>query len=140
MSVDIASILVPTDFSPCCTRAAIPHARHLAERLRVPLDILYVSEDKEDEHTTEEVLEHRLRTYVESHGLGGMVRNTLVRFGAPVEQILNVVEECGSCLIVMATHGRTGLSHVFLGSVTEKVLRQAPCPVYVVRGAEPTSE
>jgi len=100
------------------------------------LHILYVSEGKEDEHTTEEVLEHRLRNYVDSHDLGGMVHSTLVRFGSPVEEILNAVEECGACLIVMATHGRTGLSHVFLGSVTEKILRKATCPVYVVRGTE----
>lgn len=59
--------------------------------------------------------------------------------GDPVEQILNVAEETSCDLIVMGTHGRKGVPRLLLGSVAEKVLRNAPCPVLTVPGpiAEP---
>ena len=56
-----------------------------------------------------------------------------VAVGRPAEEILRVAEEAGVDLIVMGTHGRTGLQHVLLGSVAEKVVRLAPCPVLIVR-------
>jgi nucleotide-binding universal stress UspA family protein len=57
-----------------------------------------------------------------------------VGVGDPAHDICELVTKGGFDLIVMATHGRTGLAHAFLGSVTEKVLRHASCPVLVVRG------
>lgn len=60
-----------------------------------------------------------------------------IAVGKPAEDILRVAQEAAADLIVMGTHGRTGLSHVLLGSVAEKVVRMAPCPVFTVRaGAE----
>jgi nucleotide-binding universal stress UspA family protein len=53
--------------------------------------------------------------------------------GPPAETIVRIAHERGVDLIVMGTHGRTGLSHVLLGSVAEKVVRLAPCPVLTVR-------
>jgi nucleotide-binding universal stress UspA family protein len=53
--------------------------------------------------------------------------------GNPADAIVRVAEERGADLIVMGTHGRTGLQHVLLGSVAEKVVRLAPCPVLTVR-------
>jgi nucleotide-binding universal stress UspA family protein len=53
--------------------------------------------------------------------------------GQPAEAIVRTAEERGADLIVMGTHGRTGLSHALLGSVAEKVVRLAPCPVLTVR-------
>ncbi len=53
--------------------------------------------------------------------------------GKPPEEILRVAREEGVDLIVMGTHGRTGLRHVLLGSVAETVVRTAPCPVFTVR-------
>jgi nucleotide-binding universal stress UspA family protein len=53
--------------------------------------------------------------------------------GDPVEAILRVAEEIGADLIVMGTHGRTGLSRLFMGSVAEQVLRRAPCPVLTLK-------
>ena len=55
------------------------------------------------------------------------------RLGHPYEEIINVSKENAIDLIVMATHGRSGLSHFLIGSITEKVIRMAPCPVLVVR-------
>jgi nucleotide-binding universal stress UspA family protein len=53
--------------------------------------------------------------------------------GHPAETIVRVAQERGADLIVMSTHGRTGLQHVLLGSVAEKVVRLAPCPVLTVK-------
>ena len=53
--------------------------------------------------------------------------------GHPAETIVRVAQERAADLIVMGTHGRTGLQHVLLGSVAEKVVRLAPCPVLTVR-------
>jgi nucleotide-binding universal stress UspA family protein len=55
-----------------------------------------------------------------------------VEFGAPHTSIVEMAEREGADLIVMSTHGRTGLSHILLGSVTEKVVARAPCPVLVI--------
>ena len=56
--------------------------------------------------------------------------------GAPFSEIVRAAREHGSDLIVIATHGRTGLKHALLGSVTEKVVRKAPCAVLTIRDAE----
>ena len=56
--------------------------------------------------------------------------------GHPAETIVHVAQERAADLIVMGTHGRTGLRHALLGSVAEKVVRLAPCPVLTVRQSE----
>jgi universal stress protein A len=61
---------------------------------------------------------------------------SLLELGDPCEAILRVAQE-GYDLIIMGTHGRTGLKHLFLGSVAERVVRLAPCPVLTVRLTEP---
>ena len=53
--------------------------------------------------------------------------------GSPSQEILRVAEEEHAGLIVMGTHGRSGIDHALMGSVTEKVIRRAPCPVLVMR-------
>ena len=64
----------------------------------------------------------------------------VVEFGAPHKNIVEMAEQENVDMIVMSTHGRTGIDHVILGSVTEKVVARAPCPVLVVpRRARPAS-
>ena len=53
--------------------------------------------------------------------------------GDPADAIVHVAQEISADLIIMGTHGRTGLSHILLGSVAEKVVRHASCPVLTVR-------
>ena len=62
-----------------------------------------------------------------------------VEVAHPADTIVRVAQERGADLIVMGTHGRTGLQHVLLGSVAEKVVRLAPCPVLTVRRLSPPS-
>ncbi len=59
--------------------------------------------------------------------------------GVPFQTILDTARDKGVDLIVMGTHGRTGLPHVLMGSVAEKVVRLAPCPVLVTRGTHDAS-
>ncbi len=66
--------------------------------------------------------------------LGGYPKcELLVDFGDPAEQILDVARRRQVDLIITSTHGRSGLSHLVMGSVAEKIIRHAPCPVFVVR-------
>ena len=54
--------------------------------------------------------------------------------GDPSNEIVRIAKDGGYDLIVMSTHGRTGLSRLLMGSVAERVIRHAPCPVFVIRG------
>lgn len=57
----------------------------------------------------------------------------IVVTGDPAAEIIRVADEVKADAIVMATHGRTGLGHLLLGSVAERVVREAPCPVLTIR-------
>lgn len=69
-------------------------------------------------------------------GAAGGVGVHVIRSHAPARGICDAAREIGADWIVMGTHGRTGLAHVFLGSVTERTLRDAPCPVISTRAEE----
>jgi nucleotide-binding universal stress UspA family protein len=66
----------------------------------------------------------------EAKGVDTSIR---VQVGFPTEEILTLASETGAGLIILGTHGRKGLAHVFLGSTAEKVVRLAECPVFVVK-------
>ena len=68
-----------------------------------------------------------------SESTGGL--RAFVREGDPATEIIAVAKEVGATMIVMGTHGRGGLAHLFLGSVAEKIMRESPVPVMTVRGA-----
>ena len=76
------------------------------------------------------------RERVQGAGLQG---ESLLVQGIPTRTIVDTAGEQGVDLIIMGTHGRTGLAHIFLGSVAEHVVRQGPCPVLVVRRAPDSS-
>jgi universal stress protein A len=76
-----------------------------------------------------QLVEARARTL----GLPAPPIEPRVRFGAPAEQLLAEARDFEARLIAVGTHGRRGLSHLFLGSVAEEVMRQAPCSVLVAR-------
>jgi universal stress protein A len=70
---------------------------------------------------------------IATNHLTGCSYQVVVRSGNPAETILQAAQELGVDLIVMATHGRRGLTHLVLGSVAERVLREAPCLVLTKR-------
>jgi signal recognition particle GTPase len=63
-----------------------------------------------------------------------------LRVGTPADEIVRYADLCDVDLIIMGTHGRSGIAHVLMGSVAEQVVRVAPCPVLLVRGARRAAE
>jgi universal stress protein A len=69
----------------------------------------------------------------------GLIGECVVLYGVPFQEIVDTAKARQVDLIILGTHGRTGLLHVLLGSVAEKVVRLAPCSVLVVRQADQVS-
>jgi glycine betaine transporter len=139
----IRTILVPTDFSDYSERA-LSYAEVLGKNVGARIVLLHVIDALSfvvTESLQWEDIYRRLRASAKPL-LEGQVRKTekkglpaaydLVQ-GAPYDQIVKKAGEIGADLIVMGTHGRTGMSHLLLGSVAERVVRLAPCPVLTVR-------
>jgi nucleotide-binding universal stress UspA family protein len=131
----VERILVATDFS-LCSLNALGHGEELARKLDAEILLLHVeavpiagSEMANVTHAAAEGQLTRTAEQLRNHHLS--VR-TLVRTGAADEEILNIADTERASLIVMGTHGRKGVARVLLGSVAERVLRSAPCPVLTV--------
>jgi nucleotide-binding universal stress UspA family protein len=143
-------ILATTDLSPE-SFAAVQYAAHLAEGQGARISIVHVPQTTtllftdfappvdlvSFDKTIEKAARDTLETWVRRHVKSEAGVKIIIRAGVTHEVICKVAEEVGANLIVMATHGRRGLGHVILGSVTERVLRDAPCPVLVVRPPTP---
>jgi nucleotide-binding universal stress UspA family protein len=145
--VEIRTILAPTDFSKHA-ETAVRYACGLAEKLGARLHLLHALSEvvpvgpdpmiapvlppdfyQESERTCREGLENLLQP---SWGRPASVE-TAVRWGDPVDVLAEYAATHQVDLVVIATHGRTGLSHVLLGSVAERIIREAPCPVLTIR-------
>ena len=143
----IKMILVPTDFSVAAD-LALGYAIDLAKRYDGSLQVIHVIEDTYFAHGYPDGffaelpgLQERVRAEAERH-LGvlrmrcttaGVTATTQVLDGRPAREIVKIAEETGTDLIVMGTHGRSGVAHFLMGSVAEHVVRTAPCPVFTVR-------
>jgi universal stress protein A len=77
--------------------------------------------------------QHSMETYRKRVADAGVPVETLVLVGSPFSKIIDTAASQAADLIVMGTHGRTGIRHWMLGSVAERVVRLAPCPVLVTR-------
>ena len=81
-----------------------------------------------------------LHDYADNHLKASVPLEVIIAVGKPAQEILRIARDESVDLIVMGTHGRTGLRHLLLGSVAEEVTRHASCPVFTVRiGAEAAS-
>ena len=143
----IKQILVPTDFSDCSAKA-LQYALALAHQHGAAVTLLYVvqtvpaygeygaigSVAAEAEMRT--VGQERLTRIIRDSIKGKITADGAVRTGSPSQEIIELAKNLPADLIVISTHGRTGLKHVLLGSVTEHVVRNAPCLVLVVREQE----
>jgi len=143
----ISRILVPTDFSATAD-AALDYAFGLAARFGASLQLLHVLDDpfvfegmSAEAYIAEtpalrtamledarERLRHRAAPRED-----GVPIETEVLFGHGARTIAEYAAERGVDLIVMGTHGRTGFAHLMVGSVAERLVRTAPCPVLTVR-------
>ncbi|MGC8639645.1 MAG: universal stress protein [Isosphaeraceae bacterium] len=152
--IDIKRILAPTDFSSHSERA-VRFACSLAERFGAELHLVHVLSEtipagpdpllmpvmppqfyEESESRARETLKHLLQP---TWGKPTAVA-TAIRWGSPVEAVVDYCKECAIDLLVIATHGRTGLSHVLLGSVAERIVREAPCPVLTIRDSHKAAQ
>ena len=145
--IRLQRILLPTDFSEFSAEAT-KYASALAEQFGAELHLLYVVDelpvlapdyggmnwqDFLDEMQT--AARQQLASVLDPQWKAGQQVVEDVRRGTPFLEIVRYAKENDIDLIVLGTHGRSGLSHVLIGSVAERVVRSAPCPVLTVRPA-----
>ena len=144
----IRNILVPTDYSPQAT-AAFHLASALARDHRASMTVLHVRETPVvafgefgavppvDLPPRDALLERLANLEPPDESIAV---EHLLADGAPAEEIVKAATDCGCDLIVMGTHGRTGLGRLLMGSVAEEVMRTAPCPVLTLKAPLPAAE
>jgi universal stress protein A len=141
-------IVFPTDFSEM-SLAALPWAKRMASLENAAIHCVYVVEEPQIYATLDmgpvpipsaEELSTTARTRLEAFvkanlsDLGHPV-TAEVLVGRPADEIVGYAKAKGACLIIMTTHGYSGVKHMLLGSTTEGVLRHATCPVLSIRNA-----
>lgn len=139
-------IVVPTDFSEQ-SLAALDYAVGMADSYDARLKVVFVNEPGLkisdmawvgiDERSMNEQQSTEARRAIEKIVLDripvDIPADAEILHGEAVGKIIEYASDVNSDLIVMATHGRTGMSHVLLGSVAEQVVRKAPCPVLTLK-------
>ena len=131
-------VLVPTDGSDTA-EAAVEHALSLAAAYDASVRFLFVADiyamstipESREEHEHGEAL---VTSLVERADAADVVADASVREGFPHEEILTEVDQAGADLVVMSSHGRSGVGRYLMGSVTEKVVRLAGVPVLTLHG------
>jgi nucleotide-binding universal stress UspA family protein len=143
--LNLKKILLPVDFSDCSQKAlhyAISFARqfqaqllllHVLESVYPPPELLVVDSSALDSRVREEA-QRQLAAWAKE--VPGIPLRTVIRSGNPHLEIVAAAQENNTDLIILGTHGRSGMAHLFLGSTAERVVRRAPCPVMVVRERE----
>lgn len=140
-------ICCPIDFSDA-SRAAMEVAADLARRFEADLMLLHaypipgytfpdgsvVASPKMMQDLADQAQKHLEEWRLEAEKLVGAPRVTAEKaVGEPAAEILEAARDARADLIVMGTHGRTGLEHALMGSIAERVVRRALCPVLTVR-------
>ena len=144
---DLNKILVPTDFSDA-SAAALKYACTLADAMHAELSVLHTVANpyslnvrtdfysppeeffERRDHHARELLDAQLTPEQKERYHAAME----LRHGDPAQQILQYLYEHGAVhLVVMATHGRGGVARLMMGSVADKIVRMAPCPVVTIR-------
>lgn len=145
-------IVMTTDLSDYSLRA-LPYAAGLAERFDAKLKILCINEPALpvadaawggfDVRATDNALlaeaRQSLDKIVREQVPRGVEAEATVVTGNAIEAIIDFARDQNADLLVMCTHGRTGLSHVLMGSTAEAVVRRAPCPVLTLRQPMPVA-
>ena len=145
-----SKILTPTDFSDD-SKLALGYAVELAQKFSAEIVVVHVDQPLApvmvselnpglDVNTMNRIAEEQrllaLRELDQTTARlreQGLKARSLMRVGAPFLEIINTAASENADLIVMGTHGRSGLAHVLMGSVAERVVRKAPCPVLTIR-------
>jgi universal stress protein A len=139
-------VLVPVDFSEMSRKAllyAVSFAKqfgakivllHVVEPLPAPPEVVYLETGAINTEARKGA-EKQLSVWRQAVAAGASV-TTKIRTGVAYREIVEAAKAAKADLIVLSTHGRTGLAHLFMGSTAERVVREATCPVLVVRSPE----
>jgi nucleotide-binding universal stress UspA family protein len=144
--MQLRTILFPTDFSQGA-RAAMDHAMSLATDYGAKLILLYVIQDisiaewyiPSTLSVTDIVEDMQKSAWTEMDKWGAEAKSKvkdvekMVVRGVPFVEIIRTAKDKNADMIVIGTHGRTGIDHMLFGSTAEKVVRKSPCPVLTVR-------
>jgi len=147
--IQIKKILVPTDFSEYA-QLALQYGISLCREFEAKLILLHVIEDPFYPSTganfgfdmadffdrLEKESEQRMVEMTAEIEAQQFSVERIITRGTPFMEIIRIAREETIDMIILSTHGRTGLAHVLMGGVTDKVVRKAPCPVLVVRKAQ----
>lgn len=139
-------ILVPLDFSDH-SKKALTYAKDIADSYEANLQLLHVIEDTIHPAYSlsgkssifdlvpgiEEDCRRRIEKLIQETGISKENTEVIVKGGQAAHDIIKFAKDNSSNLVVIATHGLTGIEHLLLGSVTEKVVRMAHCPVFTVK-------
>lgn len=137
----LAPILCPIDFSDCSQRA-LEHAVELATALRTTVTVLHVVEPPDPLLQKQEYVEYLAQQYraplqtlmhtLRSQYPTVVVSDAVVLEGKPAKTIADFAAQHNHGLVVVGTHGRTGIAHAVIGSVAERVVRTARVPVLTI--------
>jgi len=140
--VAFKTILVPIDFSGCSEKA-LHFAVRFARQFGSKLILLHVAPSYADPYFVTEfgplqadvvrASEERLEALTKNTVPREVSAQPLVRLGRPATAIVDAARDLSVDLIIISTHGHTGLKHVVFGSTAENVVRHAPCPVMTIR-------
>ncbi len=144
----LKKILVPLDFSDHSTKA-LKYAIKFAQQFGAHIDLLHVVEpavypegmiippDMEDINTSLEKQAVKTLKKTASQTIPkGVAWSIAVRVGSPYSEIVELARKTETDLLIITTHGYTGLKHFVMGSTAERIVRHAPCPVLTVRDTE----
>jgi universal stress protein A len=146
LPIGIKNILVSMDFSDCA-RKALQYACAFARLGKAEITLLYVAPDLAEDirlafsmpELQQQIMreaEQSLQREIERLAATELRIIPLVKKGNPYYETVETARQMNADIIVIGTHGRTGLKHVLMGSTAERVVRHAPCPVLVVRERE----
>ena len=146
METTINKVLVPIDFSDY-SKSALRYAVNFAKSFNAEIILIYVVEPviyppdfsmgqiampsintEWDDRAKDE-----LQKLAKSEIIGAVKVKTIIKTGKPFVEIIETAKEENVDLIIIATHGHSGVEHILFGSTAEKVVRKAPCPVLTLR-------
>lgn len=146
MEPDIKKVLVPIDFSDY-SKSSLRYAVNFAKQFKAEIYLIYVVEpviyppdfsmgqiaipsvSAEWDERAKVELENLAKTEIPE----GIKVKTILKNGKPFLEIIDTASEENIDLIIIATHGHSGVEHILFGSTAEKVVRKAPCPVLTLR-------
>jgi len=146
MGPDIQKILVPIDFSDY-SKSALKYAVNFCKNCKADMFLIYVVEpviyppdfsmgqiaipsvNSEWDERARQELDKLAKEEIPS----SVTVKTIIKTGKPFVEIVETASELDVDLIIIATHGRSGVEHILFGSTAEKVVRKAPCPVLTLR-------